>query len=117
MNSALVLDNRLSALDDSFVNREVSEKSTNPAWPAWKQLLEDLADAPIRLDSVNLAHKTLGDAGAQRLAELLRSRLSGIRSLDVRLVLDCMVMHFCDFLNQETFSTVAPQLCQVVPKR
>ena len=86
MSSDITPDNRPSVLDDSFVNREISERTSNPAWPAWKQLLEDIADAPLPLDSVNLAHKTLGDAGAQRLAELLRGRLSAIRSLDLRLL-------------------------------
>lgn len=75
-------DVRVSALDDVFVVR--STKELNPAWPAWKQLLEDLAETNEKLESVKLAHKTLGDAGAQRLAELLRGRLSEIHTLDIR---------------------------------
>ena len=75
-------DVRVSALDDTFIRP--SSKSLDPAWPAWKQLLEDLAETHEQIESVKLSHKTLGDAGAQRLAELLRGRLSRIHSLDIR---------------------------------
>ena len=86
MSSEFVFDSRSCVLDDSFVNRELSERPLNPAWPAWKQLLEDLAEAQLPLQTVKLAHRTLGDAGAHRLAELLRGRLSATITLDLRCV-------------------------------
>ena len=84
MSNEFVFDTRSCVLDDSFVNREASDRPINPAWPAWKQLLEDLAETSVPLESVKLAHKTLGDAGAHRLAELLRGRLSSVHTLDLR---------------------------------
>jgi hypothetical protein len=85
MSADYIMDVRSNGLDDSLVFREISERPVNPAWPAWKQLLEDLAEAPMQLDaSIKLGHKTLGDAGAFRLAELLRGRLSSIHTLDLR---------------------------------
>ncbi|EKX39821.1 hypothetical protein GUITHDRAFT_114072 [Guillardia theta CCMP2712] len=55
----------------------------DPAWPPWKQLLEDLAEAHPPPSTVKLAYKNLGDAGAFRLAELLKGPLQGVKVLDL----------------------------------
>lgn len=66
--------------DEHVVNIDENAKS---AWPPWKHLLEDLADAQPPPSSIKLAYKNLGDAGACRLAELLKGALRSITVLDL----------------------------------
>mmetsp|Transcript_5593 Transcript_5593/g.14155 ORF Transcript_5593/g.14155 Transcript_5593/m.14155 type:complete len:311 (+) Transcript_5593:82-1014(+) len=68
--------------DDSFVVVSESDEAKS-AWPPWKHLLEDLADAKPTPSSLKLSYKNLGDAGAHRLAELLATKLCSLVSLDL----------------------------------
>ena len=67
--------------DEVVVVRE--DSAPQSAWPAWKHLLEDLAEARPPPTTLKLAYKNLGDAGIFRLAELLRGPLKNVAVLDL----------------------------------
>jgi len=71
------------AMQDDAVVVLKEDASPQSAWPAWKHLLEDLAEARPPPSTLKLAYKNLGDAGVIRLAELLRGPLSQVTVLDL----------------------------------
>jgi len=75
------MDMRAMQDDEVVVVRD--DNGPQSAWPAWKHLLEDLAEARPPPSTLKLAYKNLGDAGVCRLAELLRGPLKNVAVLDL----------------------------------
>jgi len=76
----------LRSMQDDEVVVVKDDAAPQSAWPPWKHLLEDLADARPPPSTLRLAYKNLGDAGACRLAELLRGALQHVTVLDLSCV-------------------------------
>ena len=73
----------LRSMQDDEVVVVKDDAEPQSAWPAWKHLLEDLAEASPPPSTLKLAYKNLGDAGVCRLAELLRGPLQRVTVLDL----------------------------------